>query len=63
MAHIREDIKKVQYALGQDTIDVEMDARYSNQTYSGVSNTPNQAATQIIVSARELDKRQENHSS
>ena len=47
MAHIREDIKKVQYAPGQDTIDVEMDARYSNQTHSDISNTPNQAATQM----------------
>ena len=63
MAHIREDIKKGQYAPGQDTIDV--DARYSNQTHSGISNTPYQAATHAddAVSARELDKRQENHSS
>ena len=46
MAHICEDIKKVQYAPGQDTIDV--DARYSNQTHSGISNTPYQAATQMM---------------
>ena len=48
MAHIREDIKKVQYAPGQDTIAVEIDARYSNQTHSDISNTPNQAATQMM---------------
>ena len=47
MAHIREDIKKVQYALGRDTIDVEMDARYSNPTHRCVGNTPYQAATQM----------------
>ena len=47
MAHIHEDIKKAQYALGRDTIDVEMDARYSNPTHSGVDNTPYQAATQM----------------
>ena len=45
MAHICEDIKKVQYAPGQNAIDV--DARYSNQTHSGISNTPYQAATQM----------------
>ena len=57
MAHIREDIKMVQYALGRDTIDVEMDARYSNPTHSGVGNTPYQAATQMTqIVAENLTK-------
>ena len=50
MKAIRKDIRVAKNAVNPHTqcdIDIELDARYNNQVYSGVGNTPFQAATQV----------------
>ena len=44
---MRNDIKKIQAACGQDKLNVEVDCRYSNPIHASTGNTPFQAATQM----------------
>ena len=63
MKAIREDIQVAKNAVNPHTqydIDIELDARYNNQMYSGVGNTSFQVATQVTQLAVENCSSQRN---